>query len=270
MTTKKECVKLFPMLKLYKIPLQKLSPVINFQSRLTQQQMSYRHYPSWSTHTLVLFHGLVSNSMYLSTLAHRLAERKIAQVIIPDWRGHGNDRRKLEWNRSHDAIQDFEEMLIHIKAKTAIERISFLGHSFGARWMLKILSDAPSALQVDNSFWVAPFLQASQLILPGWFEKSGSNYELAWPENLKTEKEVTEYPLAFLDYFNFSESQVGAVFAKTRAQLIEGDADEILGPIPAWPAGNRLTLAGATHMGIVMDMKFVDLICDRIESVIQG
>ena len=266
MTKEKEYANLSVMMKLYKIPLQKLSPVINFQSRGTHQQMSYRHYPSWSTHTLVLFHGLVSNSMYLSTLAHRLAERKIAQVLIPDWRGHGDDKRKLEWVKNHDVIQDFEEMLIQVKSRTAVERITFLGHSFGARWMLKVLADAPSALKIDQGYLVAPFLRDPQMKMEGWYVKEANNYVLAWPEKLKTEKEVTEYPMAFLDHFNMSEQQLVAALAKSKFSLIEGSEDEILSPVGDLPVQKRLIIPEATHMGIVMDMKCIDQICDVIEA----
>ncbi len=231
MTKKIFCEILGSAMKLYKIPIQTIVPVTNFQSRLRDEKLSYRYYPSWSTHTIVLFHGLVSSSIYLSALAHRLAERKIAQVILPDLRGHGEDQRNLKWEKNHDVIQDFEEMMIHFKSRTAVERISFMGHSFGARWMKKIMRDAPPSFRVDHHYMIAPFLEDQQ-VKSGWLVMEGdigneslkstdgstderctdgstqsknAFYKVNWPDGVRTGREVFEYPKEFLDMFAMSE-----------------------------------------------------------------
>lgn len=259
MTNKIFCEMVYVTMKLYKIPIQTMTAVTNFQSRLSKENLSYRYYPSWSTHTLILFHGLVSSSIYLSALAHRLAERKIAQVILPDFRGHGDDQRNLKWNKSHDVLQDFEEMMIHFKTRTAVERISFMGHSFGARWMKKILSDAPASLKVDHTFMLAPFISDNQ-IKGDWLVSQDNSYKVNWPDGIRTGKEVFEYPKDFLDIFS-----TGSI---TAAHLIEASDDEILKPVEGYDFKTQTMLAGATHMGLVIDKKFIDQICDQAEKTI--
>lgn len=299
-------------MKLYKIPIQTIVPVTNFQSRTVisnqsrsvtsnqsrglassqahaqKENMSYRYYPSWSTHTIVLFHGLVSSSIYLSALAHRLAERKIAQVILPDLRGHGDDQRNLKWDKNHDVIQDFEEMMIHFKSRTAVERISFMGHSFGARWMIKILREASPSFRVDHSYLIAPFLQTQQL-MGDWLTLANNQYQVNWPDGIRTGREVFQYPKEFLDMFSAAEESAlpngsgksdlsqarGNVGAAPIAlpngsySLFEAGQDEILSAVSKTQMDlfkDQIVLPEATHMGIVIEKNSVEKICDLVEK----
>jgi pimeloyl-ACP methyl ester carboxylesterase len=258
-------------MKLYKIPIKKIVPPMIFTARGTSRKMSYRHYPSWSTQTLVLFHGLVSNSMYLGPLAHRIAERKIAQVIVPDWRGHGEDNGSLHWDKSFEVIQDFEEILVHLKSRTAVERISALGHSFGARWLCQILEEAPPTLKFDRSYLIAPYLDSKQL-KPGWIERVGEQYVVSWPENIRTGLERTQYPISFLDYFD--ELKNDSIFSRSKFQILEAGEDEILKSLFLEGRGNQdlaaesLVLPQASHMGLVMESQSIEFICDLIERTI--
>jgi pimeloyl-ACP methyl ester carboxylesterase len=250
-------------MKLYKIPLQKLQPPTIFQVRGGTPKLSYRYYPSWSTHTLVLFHGLVSSSIYLSSLAHRIAERKIAQVIIPDWRGHGEDIRDLKWDKPDAVIQDFEEVIIHFKSRTAVQRLSFLGHSFGARWLIKILLG--SNLKIDNTYLISAYLKSAQLH-QGWIQASPELYKINWPESIRTGKERFEYPREFLDRFDLSDRELELALKRSPFYLIEAGQDEILKPLEGIDFQTRITIPEATHMGIVMEPQNIDLICDLIEQ----
>jgi pimeloyl-ACP methyl ester carboxylesterase len=258
-------------MKLYKIPIKKIVAPTIFMSRGTARKMSYRYYPSWSTHTLVLFHGLVSNSMYLGPLAHRIAERKIAQVIVPDWRGHGEDNGSLHWDKPLEVIQDFEEILVHFKSRTAVERISALGHSFGARWLCQILAEAPPSLKFDRSYLLAPYLDSKQL-KPGWIDEIGEEYRVSWPENIRTGVERTQYPISFLDHFN--NLNMSSIFSQSKFQILEAGEDEILKSPFLEGRGNQdlaadsLVLPQASHMGLVMESQHIEFICDLIERTI--
>ncbi len=258
-------------MKLYKIPIQKIQQPTLFSSRLKDPQghaqMSYRYYPSWSTQTLFLFHGLVSNSLYLCPLAHRIAERKIAQVVVPDWRGHGEDNRDLIWSKDSDVIQDFEELLIQIKMRTAVQRISCLGHSFGAQWLSKILQTKPESLQIDQNIFVAPYFQKEQM-KTGWMEEENGHYKIIWPKGPRTGKERLLYPMDFLDHFGAKSQERQALVDSHSVQVIWAGQDEILHPAPAMTFAKSQTFQEATHMGIVMDPVFIEKLCDELETVI--
>jgi pimeloyl-ACP methyl ester carboxylesterase len=255
-------------MKLYKIPIKTIVQPTIFFPRGQKTSMSYRYYPSWSTHTMVLLHGLVSNSIYLSFLASQIAEKKIAQVIVPDLRSHGDDSRELSWGpESSGILQDFEEILIHFKSRTAVQRMSIAGHSFGAQWLTKILSMAPSSIKFDHAFLFAPYLHRSQAKF-GWLEFQSDQYSVQWPEGPRTGKEHFTYPKSFFDAFNMSDSELNSIFAKTPFHLLESSSDEILKPLDTSIAISDRQMFPTTHMGIVMEPSATDQICSSMEKLI--
>ncbi len=249
-------------MKLYKLPIKKINPSVNFESRDRLNKMSFRYYPCQSTHTIVLFHGLVSSSIYLTSLAHRIAERNIAQVVVPDWRGHGEDRRELFWAKPYSAIQDFEELMIQFRSRTAVEKISLLGHSFGARWMLKLLET--ETLKAENVFLVAPCL-FDQQIKSDWLQSNSSRYKVNWPGGVQTGQERFEYPLPFLDYFKMEDEKFSLVMNRNSVHTVVAGQDEILSRLQVVVKIN-MTIETATHMGIVIEPSNIDIICDAIEK----
>lgn len=249
-------------MKLYKLPIKKINPPILFESRDRANKMSFRYYPCLSTHTIVLFHGLVSSSIYLTSLAHRIAEKNIAQVVVPDWRGHGEDRRELTWAKPYSALQDFEELMIQFKSRTAVEKISMLGHSFGARWLLKLLET--ETLKAENVYLVAPCL-FDQQIKSDWLHTDSSRYKVNWPDGVQTGQERFVYPTAFLDYFKLKDEDLDKIWNRNSVYTIEAGQDEILSPL-GMELKTSLMIESVTHMGLVIEPLSIDLICAVIEK----
>ncbi len=250
------------MMKLYKLPIKKINPPIHFESRDRTNKMSYRYYPCLSTHTIVLFHGLVSSSIYLTSLAHRIAERNIAQVIVPDMRGHGEDHRELSWAKPYSALQDFEEMMIQFKSRTAVEKLSMLGHSFGTRWMLKLLET--ENLKMESLYLVAPCI-FDQQISPDWLRLNGTEYKVNWPDGLRTAQERVEYPVSYIDYFKIEKEKLNVVLNRNSVHTIEAGQDEILSPLGI-ESKTSLMIESASHMGLVIEPSSINLLCDVIEK----
>jgi pimeloyl-ACP methyl ester carboxylesterase len=249
-------------LKLYKIPLQKVQPVTRVPDRTREGgSRAYRFYPSWSTDSLVAFHGLVSSSIYLCALASAISEARAAQVVLPDLRGHGEDRHNLEWPGPLSVLQDFEEIFHHFRQRAGMETLAFLGHSLGASWALKILSRAPEFLRVQRIFLLAPYIQRSQ-IQEGWFQEEGEQVIVGWPESLRTGQERTVYPQRFLADLTVHHDEIEKICARTSVHVIETDVDEIVNPLGQefWlerGARSYKCVPGVSHMGLVMDPLFL-------------
>ena len=138
-----------------------------------------------------------------------------------------------------------------------------LGHSFGVRWLWKILES--TTLKIDCSYLVSPYL-SDQQISSDWFKLQGDRYQVNWPKELQTGKEKFEYPMPFLDYFKMDQQEVD----KRNVHLIEASDDEILSPLKNLNTKSHFIIPQATHMGIVMQPQNIDLICDFIESNTRG
>lgn len=237
----------------------------------SEPKLSYRYYPSWSTEAFAFFHGLVSSSIYLSSLAHAFSENKVSQVLLPDLKGHGEDNRSLAWEKPLEILQDFEEIWIHLKTQTAIETLSFLGHSLGASWALQILKNAPLSLGIKKVFLVAPFIQEDQ-IQEGWFQPESDQIRISWPPQALTGRERTLYPSAFLKSLTLQPNELQSLCQKVPVHVLESEHDEILRPLGDmfWKklgVSSYEKVSNVSHMGLVMEKESIQNIQDWVEKV---
>lgn len=179
-----------------------------------------------SSRTLFLFHGLAGDSRYLCVLASAIAEAGFANVITPDLRGHGvgdgrgpgvgeaHERGKADFAgmSANQLIQDFEELFVQIRSRYPGEEILLGGHSLGASFAIKLAANLQMIAKVSVLLW-APFLgQTSKTInqeaLKYWVEQTeGGEYQVHFPEHLRTGSEVLHYHPDFLKACVATESE---------------------------------------------------------------
>lgn len=98
----------------------------------------YRRWTSGEGPTLVLLHGLSSNSTRWRELAERLSARRGLRVLAPDLRGHGHSLWRGRLRRS-DWIADVAAMLERENCRSAV----IGGHCLGANLALRFAIDRP-------------------------------------------------------------------------------------------------------------------------------
>ncbi|MGH2976393.1 MAG: alpha/beta fold hydrolase [Solirubrobacterales bacterium] len=86
---------------------------------------------------VVCVHGLTQHGGIFDGLAQRLAARG-RSVLAVDLRGHGRSGRKPPWN-----VDTHVDDLLDTLDDAGVERISWVGHSFGARVVAEAAGRAP-------------------------------------------------------------------------------------------------------------------------------
>lgn len=124
-------------------------------------KLNYRHYPSRKSGRPLLFliHGSGWHGMQFHRLADHLAKSGVAEVVVPDLRGHGIGPER---RGDVDHIGQFEEDLADLISQTggnAKERITILaGHSSGGGLTVRFAGGEYGGL-ADGFILLAPFLK---------------------------------------------------------------------------------------------------------------
>ncbi|MBX3033220.1 MAG: alpha/beta fold hydrolase [Bdellovibrionaceae bacterium] len=184
-----------------KIPLNRLAPLEKFRTR-GGDELQYRMYPCWSRHLLILYHGVGGDSRYWAPLASRLAELGWAQVVTPDLRGHGAPASSglAPEVKPSQLEEDFDELLIHLKFRHAVEEVALGGHSLGGGLALKILC-SPYAAGVRTGLLFAPLLPAGENAAPGyggWISREAGRVSVHMPPAYRMGNEILQYPESFM------------------------------------------------------------------------
>jgi non-heme chloroperoxidase len=117
-----------------------------------------RVYNSESKDVLILIHGSGSESRYLASLAGSIAEAKIATVLTPDLRGHGeNDGKRGDIDFIGQLENDLEDMIMYTKQNLGAKKIILAGHSSGGGFVLRFIGN-PKNTKVDKAIMLAPYL----------------------------------------------------------------------------------------------------------------
>ncbi|KYG69986.1 lysophospholipase [Bdellovibrio bacteriovorus] len=188
-------------LRKFKIPLGKLAPLETFKTR-QGATLSYRLYPAWCEDLIVLYHGVGSDSRYMCVLASALAQAGVANVVTPDFRGHGASLGVSDIIPENQLEIDLEELLIHVKMQRAISRITLAGHSLGGGFTLRV---ATSELHKQFAKFVAlaprlpAHLQAFYPNYGGWISPNeDGSFAVNMPEALRSGQEKITYSKEFL------------------------------------------------------------------------
>ncbi len=117
-----------------------------------------RLYDSENKDVLILIHGSGSESRYLASLASSIAEAKIATVLTPDLRGHGeNDGKRGDVDYIGQLENDLDDLIMYSKQNLGAERIILAGHSSGGGFVLRFIGN-PKNTKVDEAIMLAPYL----------------------------------------------------------------------------------------------------------------
>lgn len=252
----------------FKIPLGKLAPLSEFRTR-ANERLRYRLYPGWSENLLILFHGIAGDSRIFAALASAIAESGAAQVVTPDFRGHGlpvAPAEAIAVAKPGQLEEDFEELLVHLRQTMPATRLWVGGHSFGGGFALRLLCDTS---EVHGGFVWAPLLPAKDGSgppdQPGWLarEKNGEQIRINVPGPYRSAGDVTLYDRSFFGaglapndwrarWGERMLSQPGRFL-----QVFAGGADQIFPAaavneaVAGVPGIECESLGGLSHMGVV-------------------
>ena len=117
-----------------------------------------RIYNSENKDVLILIHGSGSESRYLASLADAIAKAKIATVITPDLRGHGeNNGKRGDIDFIGQLEDDIGDLIEFSKQSLGAKKIILAGHSSGGGLVLRFIGN-PKNIKVDKAIMLAPYL----------------------------------------------------------------------------------------------------------------
>jgi len=117
-----------------------------------------RVYSSENKDVLILIHGSGSESRYLASLASSIAEAKIATVLTPDLRGHGeSDGKRGDLDYIGQLENDTEDIIAYSKQNLGAKQLILAGHSSGGGFVLRFIGN-PKNANVDKAIMLAPYL----------------------------------------------------------------------------------------------------------------
>lgn len=120
--------------------------------------LSFRRYPTDATSTplVVMIHGSGMHGGQFEHLATTLAGEGVAEVLVPDLRGHGAAPERRGDVDYVGQLEDDLAALIDAHAK-ADQEVVLLGHSSGGGLVVRFAGGAHGAL-VDRAVLLAPYL----------------------------------------------------------------------------------------------------------------
>lgn len=117
-----------------------------------------RIYKSENKDVLILIHGSGSESRYLASLADSLSKAKIATVLTPDLRGHGENKgERGDIDYIGQLENDIEDLIGFSKQNLGAKKIILAGHSSGGGLVLRFIGN-PKNTKVDKAIMLAPYL----------------------------------------------------------------------------------------------------------------
>lgn len=117
-----------------------------------------RVYNSENKDIMILIHGSGSESRYLASLARSIADAKIATVLTPDLRGHGESEGKRgDIDYIGQLENDIEDLIMYSKQNLGAKKFVLAGHSSGGGFVLRFIGN-PKNTRVDKAIMLAPYL----------------------------------------------------------------------------------------------------------------
>ncbi|QNI03298.1 alpha/beta fold hydrolase [Halomonas sp. SH5A2] len=254
-----------------------------FEAR-DETALAYRHYPSDSLTVLILVHGSGTDSRYLATLAHELAEAGAASVYTPDVRGHGpSPVRRGDIDYIEQLEDDLVDLITHIKDTNAdVTKVVVGGHSSGGGLAVRFAGgqhghlasaylllapylghDAPTVR--DNSGgWakpsVAKILSISMLNAIGITHFNGADVlHFNLPPEYRDGLETLAYSYRLMTGFSPADFRQALGSVQAPVLVATGAEDEAFyadqfEPVlrPLVPHADITTVEGASHLGLVV------------------
>ncbi|WP_413560916.1 alpha/beta hydrolase [Bdellovibrio sp. HCB209] len=239
----------------FKIPVDRLAPQEVFRTR-QKDLLSYRFYPARSENLVILYHGVGGDSRYLCVLAQAIASAGLAQVVTPDFRGHGASLQLSDKISANQLEIDLEELVIHMKMKTSVKNMILSGHSLGGGFALRIAA-SDIGKQFSKFVAIAPYLpptfHALQDNLGGWiyFDEDGEGINVNYPEAFKTGEEKTHYSADFIRAATVPEDLLLLLHEQSVPfSVVTGDRDEVVLPLRLQEIFDGIASKAATEPGL--------------------
>ncbi len=135
-------------------------PFEHFVSR-DGAEMPFRRYASAAegSPALVLLHGSGWHGMQFHTLATQLSTAGVADVIVPDLRGHGlKPQRRGDVDHIGQLEEDLADLIGHLKGQNSDQRVIVGGHSSGGGLAVRF-AGGDYGNMADGWILLAPFLK---------------------------------------------------------------------------------------------------------------
>ncbi|MBL1434637.1 MAG: alpha/beta hydrolase [Rhodobacteraceae bacterium] len=131
-------------------------PLISFEAR-DGSALPLRHLACDNAPLLIMVHGSGWHGAQFQTLAKKIAESGLAEVLVPDLRGHGETperRGDIDYiNQLEDDLAD----LVKTYRKPG-QKLVLLGHSSGGGLVIRAAAGGLKG-QIDHVILLAPFLK---------------------------------------------------------------------------------------------------------------
>lgn len=259
--------------------------------------LAYRHYPSESNTALVLIHGSGTDSKYLATLAHDVAEAGAATVYTPDVRGHGpSPTRRGDIDYIEQLEDDLADLIEHIKA-TGITRIILGGHSSGgglatrfaggkhgtlaAAYVLlaPYLGHNAPTVRNNSGGWALPNIPkiiALSILNQLGITRFGGAPVLRFnlPPEYRDGSETLAYSYRLMTGFSPSDFRKELRSIEVPLLVVTGAEDEALfadrfEPTlrPLIPHADIVTLDGVSHLGLVLDTDGIAAVREWLQRI---
>ena len=143
-----------------------LAPVERFIAR-DGEPLAVRVYPSHSPITLIFLHGSSWHGVGYHLLAHRLAEKGVAQVVLPNLRGHYlSGPRRGDCDYQEQLEDDIADLIGWLRQRGTAGKIYLGGHSSGGGLAIRFAGGKHRSL-VDGLLMLAPILPTSPAMRGG-------------------------------------------------------------------------------------------------------
>lgn len=136
------------------------------------EELPFRYYSAETNIVIVLLHGIIEDSKYLSKLAKSLADKNIAHVYTPDLRGYGEKPKKrgdISYIGQHE--DDLVDFFIYIQQKHDQAKIILAGHSAGGGTILRMIENEHVEC-IDGFLFLAPYIHPTAPTINKANEKS--------------------------------------------------------------------------------------------------
>lgn len=124
-------------------------------------KLAYRIYkgPHTQNRFVILVHGSAWHGMQFHSMAKHLVSTGVANVIVPDMRGHGvNPVHRGDVDHIGQLEEDMDDLITHVQDTYSASQIVLGGHSSGGGFVARF-AGGPFGDRVDAFILLAPFLK---------------------------------------------------------------------------------------------------------------
>lgn len=270
-----------------------ISESLHYQAR-DKAELDYRYYSSNSKDLLIVIHGSGYHGRYLHKLASEVSQKNIAQVLVPDLRGHGmNPRKRGDVDYIGQLDDDLDDLIRFSIATYKPHRIFMAGHSSGGGLALRLMGNK-KRYQADGYILLAPYLKhdapttnsrsgwakplLARIILANILNAFGCGYlnhavtiKFDLPEKYRDGSETLSYTHAMINSYTPVDYKEDLKNTSRKTLVLVGRNDEAMVASAfqeVIPRNMKLViLPKLTHMGLVVSDQTTTIIGEWIKAI---